>query len=78
MKKADAIPRLIRELRNHLGLSQEKFAARLGVTSPTINRRENARAKPSPLALAPIRAIAESLGQEGSRLLQRYLPEEEM
>ena len=44
---------LIRELRNRLGLTQEKMAARLGETFPTINRWENGRAKPSPLALKP-------------------------
>jgi transcriptional regulator with XRE-family HTH domain len=45
------IPRLVRELRERTGLTQEKFAAKLGVTFPTINRWENCRAKPSPLAL---------------------------
>ncbi|MEW6246434.1 MAG: helix-turn-helix transcriptional regulator [Nitrospirota bacterium] len=76
MRKQNGIPRLVRELRNRLGLSQEKFAARLGVTSPTINRWENARAKPSPLAVARIREIAVGLGQDGARLLERYFPEE--
>jgi len=76
MKKQDGIPRLVRELRNHLGLSQEKFAAKLGVTSPTINRWESARTKPSPLAVARIREIAEGLGQDGAKLLERYFPEE--
>lgn len=76
MRKQDGIPRLVRELRNHIGLSQEKFAAKLGVTSPTINRWENARAKPSPLAVARIREIAEGLGQDGAKLLERYLREQ--
>ncbi|MBN2384610.1 helix-turn-helix transcriptional regulator [bacterium] len=47
VKKHDDIPRLIKELRARTGLTQEKFAARLGVTYPTINRWENDRAKPS-------------------------------
>lgn len=62
MKKQDGIPGLVRELRNRLGLSQKKSAARLGVTSPTINRWENARAQPSPLAVARIREIADGPG----------------
>jgi len=37
---------LVRELRKRLGLTQEKFAARLGVTFPTVNRWENGRTKP--------------------------------
>jgi putative transcriptional regulator len=36
---------LVRELRERAGLTQEQFAARLGVTFPTINRWENGRAK---------------------------------
>ena len=48
------LPRLVRELRERTGLTQEKFAAKLGVTYPTINRWENGRAKPSPLALKQI------------------------
>jgi putative transcriptional regulator len=54
-------PGLIRDLRARLGLTQEKFAARLGVTFPTINRWENGRAKPSPLALRQIQMLAQEL-----------------
>ncbi len=42
---------LIREIRQHLALSQEKFAARLGVSFRTVNRWENGRAVPSPMAM---------------------------
>lgn len=41
---------LIRNIRNYVGLSQEEFAERLGVTFATINRWENDRAKPARLA----------------------------
>ena len=75
-KNQGNLPRLVRELRDHLALTQEKFAAKLGVTFPTINRWENGRAKPSPLALARIRELAENLGQNGTDLLERYFPEE--
>jgi transcriptional regulator with XRE-family HTH domain len=52
--------RLIRELREPTGLTQEKSAAKLGVTFPTINRWENDRAKPSPLALEKIESLLRS------------------
>jgi len=67
------IPRLIRELRERTGLTQEKFAAKLGVTFPTINRWENGRAKPSPLAMQRIEELLRSMGDKGEDLLKRYL-----
>ncbi|MGC9525895.1 MAG: helix-turn-helix domain-containing protein [Limnospira sp.] len=48
------IPTLIRNLRQHLGLSQEKFAAKLGVSFQTVNRWERGRARPSQLAMNAI------------------------
>ncbi len=65
------IPRLIRELRERTGLTQEKFAAKLGVTFPTINRWENGRAKPSPLAMQKIVELLRSMGDNGADLLKR-------
>lgn len=66
------MPRLVRELRERTGLTQEKFAAKLGVTFPTINRWENGRAKPSPLALKQIEDLLLSLGDRGEDLLQKF------
>jgi DNA-binding transcriptional regulator YiaG len=71
------ISRLVRELRERTGLTQEKFAAKLGVTYPTINRWENGRAKPSPLALKQIEDLARHLGERGKDLLQGIFPGEE-
>ena len=34
-----------------MGLTQEKFAAKIGVTFSTVNRGENGKGKPSPLAM---------------------------
>jgi len=46
-----ALPKVLKDLRERLGsLSQEQLAHRLGVTYSTVNRWENARALPSPLA----------------------------
>ena len=71
MNRQADIPRLIRELRQRTGLTQEKFAAKLGVTFPTINRWENGRAKPSPLAIQRIEELLRGMGDNGSDLLKR-------
>jgi transcriptional regulator with XRE-family HTH domain len=71
------IPRLVRELREITGLTQEKFAAKLGVTYPTINRWENGRAKPSPLAMKQIEDLLNDLGARGRGLLEEYFGEEQ-
>lgn len=63
------MPRLVRELRRRTGLTQEKFAARLGVTFPTINRWENGRARPSPLAMQKIEGLLRIMKERGSDLL---------
>ncbi len=71
MNRQADIPRLVRELRERTGLTQEKFAAKLGVTFPTINRWENGRAKPSPLAMQKIEELLRSMGDNGTDLMKR-------
>ena len=71
------MPRLVRELRDRMGLTQEKFAAKLGVTFPTINRWENGRAKPSPLALKQIEELLCEVGERGKDLLQEFFGKKE-
>ncbi len=68
------VARLVRELRARLGLTQEQMATRLGVTFPTINRWENGRAKPSPLARKQIEDLLATLGDDGADLYARYFP----
>ncbi len=68
------IGKLIRELRLETGLTQEKFAAELGVTFPSVNRWENNRAKPSPLAVEKIEKMVRRLGDRGQQLLTKYFP----
>lgn len=63
------IGKLVRSLRLETGLTQEKFAAQLGVTFPTVNRWENNRAKPSPLAVEKIEKMVRRLGARGQELL---------
>jgi len=48
---------MVRELRTALGLTQEQFAARIGVTFSTVNRWENGRGIPSPLAMKQIEQL---------------------
>ncbi|BDI21011.1 hypothetical protein ANSO36C_68130 (plasmid) [Nostoc cf. commune SO-36] len=67
------VGKLIRELRLLTGLTQEQFAATLGVTYPTINRWENGRSKPSPLATEKIEAQLLHMGDQGKDLLEKYL-----
>jgi DNA-binding transcriptional regulator YiaG len=69
------IGKLIRSLRLETELTQEKFAAQLGVTFPTINRWENNRAKPSPLAVEKIKKMVRRLGDRGQQLLAKHLSE---
>lgn len=47
----------IRELRQEIGLTQEKLASVLGVSCLTVNRWENGRTQPSPLAIKQIEKV---------------------
>jgi len=67
------VGKLIRELRLSIGLTQEQFAAELGVTYSTINRWENGHTKPLPMAMKQIEAMLHSLGAKGQDLLAKYL-----
>lgn len=44
-------PEEIKVLRIKLGLTQEKFASKLGISFSTVNRWENGASKPSGLAI---------------------------
>ncbi|MDZ8069005.1 MAG: helix-turn-helix transcriptional regulator [Nostoc sp. DedQUE08] len=67
------VGQIIRDLRLAFGLTQEQFAATLGVTFSTINRWENGHSKPSPLAMEKIEGMLEKMGDEGQDLLTKYL-----
>jgi len=69
------IGKLIRELRLETGLTQEKFAAALGIAYPTISRWENNRTQPSPMALKLIEKMLLRLGKRGKELITKYFPE---
>lgn len=57
MDKSGDLALQVRCLRHKLGLTQEQFAAKVGVTFPTVNRWENGKTKPSPLALERLREL---------------------
>jgi putative transcriptional regulator len=63
---------LVRETRQRLELSQVKFAEKLGFSFQSVNRWENGRTKPLPVALKQIEAILYSLGDRGEDLLAKY------
>lgn len=64
--------RLVKSLRELLGLSQEKLASRLGVTFSSVNRWENGHTKPSPLALKQIEDLVTALGKAGKELKDEF------
>ncbi|MGL4498616.1 MAG: helix-turn-helix domain-containing protein [Planktothrix sp.] len=66
------IPELIKTLRKRMNLSQEKFAAYLGVSFQTINRWEKGRATPSQMAIKLIELQLRQMGEKGSDLLEAY------
>jgi putative transcriptional regulator len=67
LNTGDDIPRLVRE---RTGLSQEKFAAKVGANSRTVSMWENILAKPSLLALKQIEDLLHDLGIRGRDLLE--------
>lgn len=63
---------LVRETRHRLELSQAKFAAKLGVSFQSVNRWENGRTKPLPVALKQIELLLQQMGDRGEDLLGKY------
>jgi len=57
------LAREIRELRSRLGLTQEQFAAKAGVTFSTVNRWESGRSNPSLLAMRRIEELLKVTGK---------------
>lgn len=63
----------IRKVRLEMGLTQEQFAAKLGVSFPTVNRWENQKAKPSPLALQKLLKLLSAHKKRGG--IQQNVPQ---
>lgn len=69
------VSQLVRAVRERLGLSQEKLAVRLGVAFASVNRWENGKTKPSPLALRQIADLLVTLGDRGLDLYHAFFVE---
>jgi len=63
-KNEERLAKTIKDLRAKLGLTQEQFAAKVGVTFSTVNRWENGRGGPSPLAMRRIEELREGLDEK--------------
>jgi type I restriction enzyme M protein len=63
-------------MRQRLGISQEKLAAQLRVSLPTINRWEKGKTRPDAMALHVIQQYLQHLGSEYADLHQRYFSDE--
>jgi putative transcriptional regulator len=70
-----AMSQLIRELRQNLKLTQEKFAVHLGVSFPTINRWEKGHATPSPLAQKQIEMLLNQLSESADATIRECYQE---
>ncbi len=66
------IGKLIREIRQFMGLTQKQFAAELGVVYLTINRWENGHITPSPMAMKLIEQKLNEMDEHGRALLSKY------
>lgn len=72
--ESPVIADLIRETRQRLGLTQEQFARQLGVSYQSVNRWENGKTKPLPIAIKQISGMLSSMGEQGFDLLSKYFP----
>lgn len=72
MAEEKDIGRLVRSIRERLELSQERLAAKLGVTFSSVNRWENGRANPSPLAMKQLEQLVVGLGTGGDDLREEF------
>lgn len=60
----------IRELRQVMGYTQEQFSTLVGVSFSTLNRWENGRMQPSPLAIKQVDSVVEQLSCASDPTLQ--------
>ncbi|MBW4423501.1 MAG: helix-turn-helix domain-containing protein [Nostoc desertorum CM1-VF14] len=63
---------LIQEARQLLQASQVEFASKVGVSFQSVNRWENGRNRPIPLALKQVERLLHDMGEPGENLLTKY------
>ena len=61
MQAADAVARIIHDLRVKTGLSEDAFAKRIGTTAPVVSRTEDAEAEE--LSLVLLNRVAAAFNQ---------------
>ena len=55
------VSKLVKELREHLQLTQEQFAQKVGVTYSTVNHWENGKRTPQPFLIRRLLEMKEEL-----------------
>ncbi len=61
------VSRLVKQLRERLGLTQERFAQEVGVTFSTVNQWENGHRRPQPYLLKRPFEMERRLNQENAK-----------
>lgn len=69
--KNNNISNLVKELRDKLGLTQEQFARKVGVTFSTINNWERGNRTPHPFLLQRLLEMAEEAGLKDIENIKR-------
>lgn len=69
--KNSNIPALIKELRARLGLTQEQFAQKVGVTYSTVNHWENGKRAPLPFLAKRLMEMKEELDSRDKKLAKK-------
>jgi transcriptional regulator with XRE-family HTH domain len=71
---SDDIPTLIKELRKRLGLTQEQFAQKVGVTYSTVNHWENGKRVPLPFLVKRLVEMKEGLDSQDAKPRRKKTP----
>ena len=66
LNSGEKIAQHVLEIRLKMDMTQEEFAAKLGVSFPTVNRWENKKTKPSPLAIQKLQKFFSALKKKKS------------
>lgn len=69
--KHEDVPALIKALRWRLELTQEQFAAKVGVTYGTVNNWENGKRLPLPFLLRRLLEIRDELDAQDKKPVKR-------
>jgi transcriptional regulator with XRE-family HTH domain len=58
------IPKLVKELRERLGLTQEQFAQKVGTTFSTVNHWENGKRMPQPFFIRRLLELKDEIAKK--------------